>query len=152
MKEKMETQNRSVHIARTLQAPIELVWEVWSKPEHIAQWWGPSGFTNTIHKMDFQDGGEWNFIMHGPDGKNYPNRSVFKEIVPFEKIVYEHFNPHFITTVLFEAKEEETIIDWTVVFDTAKMLQTVIKAHKADEGLKQNLEKLATYLSKQKPM
>ncbi|WP_197062613.1 SRPBCC family protein [Muricauda sp. MAR_2010_75] len=148
----MEIQNRSVHIKRTLHAPIELVWEVWSKPEHIAQWWGPSGFTNTIHKMDFQDGGEWNFIMHGPDGKNYPNRSVFKEIVPLEKIVYEHFNPHFITTVLFEANEEETTIDWTVVFDTAEMLQTLIKTHRADEGLKQNLEKLANYLSKQKPM
>lgn len=146
----METTNRSLHIRRTLKAPIELVWEVWSKPEHIAQWWGPSGFTNTMQKMDFRDDGEWNFIMHGPDGKNYQNRSVFKEIVPMEKIVYEHFNPHFITTVLFETKEEETVIDWTVVLDTAEMLQTVIKAHNADKGLEQNLEKLALYLAKQK--
>ncbi len=146
----MEIQNRSVHIKRTLQAPIELVWEVWSKPEHIAQWWGPSGFTNTISTMDFEEGGEWIFMMHGPDGKNYPNRSVFKEIVPLKKIVYEHSNPHFITTVLFDAKEKETTIDWTVVFDTAEMLQTLIKTQKADEGLKQNLEKLANYLSKQK--
>lgn len=127
-----------------------MVWEVWSKPEHIAQWWGPSGFTNTMQKMDFRDDGEWNFIMHGPDGKNYQNRSVFKEIVPMEKIVYEHFNPHFITTVLFETKEEETVIDWTVVLDTAEMLQTVIKAHNVDKGLEQNLEKLALYLAKQK--
>ncbi|MFD2098809.1 SRPBCC family protein [Flagellimonas iocasae] len=145
-----KTENRQLSITRTLNAPIDLVWEVWSKPEHIAQWWGPSGFTNTIDKMDFKNGGEWNFMMHGPDGKNYPNRSVFTEIVPMKKIVYEHYNPHFTATILFEAMEEKTTINWTVVFDTQEMLQTVIKAHNADKGLEQNLEKLALYLAKQK--
>jgi len=143
--EKIES--RSLSISRTLQAPIELVWEVWTTPEHIAQWWGPNGFTNTIQTMDVQEGGEWKLTMHGPDGTNYPNRSVYKEVIPFKKIVFEHFNPHFITTILFEAQGEQTLMHWTGVFDTEEMLQTVIKVHKADKGLQENIDKLENYLN-----
>lgn len=96
------TERRQLSISRTLKAPIELVWEVWTTPEHIAQWWGPNGFTNSIQQMDVREGGEWKLTMHGPDGTNYPNRSIYKEIVLHKKIVFEHFNPHFITTVVFE--------------------------------------------------
>ncbi|MBB6324824.1 uncharacterized protein YndB with AHSA1/START domain [Algoriphagus iocasae] len=141
------TKNREMHMFRVLNVPIDLVWEVWSKPEHISQWWGPSGFTNTIKTMEFKAEGDWIFIMHGPDGKNYPNHSIFKEIIPFKKIVFEHFNPHFITTVLFEAKGDKTEMDWTVVLDSEEILQAVIKNHNALEGLKQNGEKLQNYLS-----
>ena len=143
-------ENRQLSITRTLSAPIDLVWEVWSNPEHIAQWWGPEGFTNTIKVMDFKEQGEWKFTMHGPDGTNYPNRSIFKEIVPYKKIVFEHFNPHFITTVLFEDRGEETLMNWTVVLDSAEILRALIKSHKADEGLKQNAGKLEKYLSELK--
>lgn len=142
----MDTENRQLNIKRIFKAPVNLVWEAWTKPEHIATWWGPNGFNTTIHIMDFQKGGEWKLTMHGPDGTNFPNRSVYKEIIPFQKIVFEHFNPNFITTVLFESHGEETLMDWTLLFETAEMFETVVKAHKADEGLKQNVEKLATYL------
>ena len=145
-----KTESREMRITRTFKAPIDLMWEVWTNPEHIVNWWGPNGFTNTISKMDFQEGGEWKFTMHGPDGTNYPNRSIFKEIIPFKKIVFEHFNPHFITIVLFDpsADGEETQIDWTLLFDTVEMREVVIKAQKADEGQKQNMERLEKYLSK----
>lgn len=146
-KTKINLEQRALRITRTLQAPVELVWEAWTKPEHIANWWGPNGFTNTIHEMDFCEGGEWKFTMHGPDGTNYANRSVFREIIPLKRIVFEHFNPHFITTVLFEAQGDVTLMDWAVLFDTAEELETVVKAHQADEGLKQNIEKLERYLS-----
>lgn len=135
-----------MRITRTLKAPIELVWEVWTSPEHIVHWWGPNGFSSTIQQMEVKEGGEWQLTMHGPDGTNYPNRSIYKEVVPLKKIVFEHFNPHFITTVLFEAKGEETYIDWSMLFDTAEMRDIVVKAHKADEGLRQNIEKLEKYL------
>ncbi|RIV45979.1 SRPBCC domain-containing protein [Flagellimonas pelagia] len=142
-----KTESRSLSISRTLQAPIELVWEVWTTPEHIAQWWGPNGFTNTIQKMDVQEGGEWKLTMHGPDGTNYPNRSIYKEIIPFKKIVFEHFNPHFITTVHFEAVGQTTVMNWSALFDSEEILQTIIKAHKADKGMRENVEKLESYLS-----
>ena len=122
------------------------MWEVWTNPEHIVNWWGPNGFTSTIHIMDFREGGEWKLTLHGPDATNYPNRSIFEEIIPFKKIVFEHFNPHFITTVLFESKGEETQIDWTLLFDTEEMREIVVKAHKVEEGQKQNIERLEKYL------
>ncbi|MCU7550119.1 SRPBCC family protein [Chitinophagaceae bacterium LB-8] len=142
------TENREMRITRTFHSPIDLMWEAWTNPEHIVHWWGPNGFTNTILKMDFQEGGEWKFTMHGPDGTNYPNRSIFKEIIPLQKIVFEHFNPHFIATILFESKGEETQVDWTMLFDTVEMHEIIVKSHKADEGQKQNLERLQLYLSK----
>jgi len=141
------TESRQLHIARKFKAPVELMWEVWTNPDHIINWWGPDGFSNTIHEIDFKEGGEWRMTMHGPDGANYPNRSIFKEIIPLKKIVYEHFNPHFITTVLFEPVGDETQINWSMLFDTADLREIVVKAHKADEGLKQNVDKLEKYLS-----
>lgn len=145
---KNNTSNRELSISRVLNAPIELVWEVWTKPEHIQHWWGPNGFTNTIQIMDFKVNGEWKFTMHGPDGKNYPNRSVFKEIIPFQKIVFEHFNPHFITTVLFEPNGDKTQMTWTALFDSEEILDIIVKAHNAKEGQRQNIERLKNYLSK----
>lgn len=147
--EEHEISNRELKISRLLNAPIELVWKVWTDPDHIKNWWGPNGFNNTIHKMDFKVEGEWNLTMHGPDGTNFPNRSIFKEIIPHKKIVFEHFNPHFIATLLFESKGERTLINWSSLFDTSEMRETIIKAHKADEGMKQNVEKLEKYLQQQ---
>lgn len=130
-----------------IEAPIDKVWDVWTNPVHIAKWWGPNGFSNTIHKMELYRGGEWLLTMHGPDGKNYPNRSIFLEIIPKQKIVFEHFNPHFITTVLFEQKDRITELDWSAVFDSPEMFGIIVKTHKADEGQKQNIEKLKVYIT-----
>lgn len=133
---------------KSFNAPIETLWKAWTAPEHIKHWWGPAGFTSTIHQMDVQEGGDWKLTLHGPDGTNYPNRSTFLEIVPLQKIVYEHFNPHFITTVTFESiNSQETRVEWSMLFDTAEMREIIIKAHKGDEGQRQNIEKLERYLS-----
>ncbi|WPR70356.1 SRPBCC domain-containing protein [Flavobacterium sp. NG2] len=148
----MNTENRQLNINRIFKAPIELVWKAWTEPELIANWWGPNGFSTTIHNMNVEVGGEWKLTMHGPDGTNYPNRSIYKEIIPYKKIVFEHFNPNFITTVLFESQGEETLMDWTMLFETEEMFEAVVKAHKADEGLKQNVEKLAEYLTNLKSL
>ncbi|WP_431200247.1 SRPBCC domain-containing protein [Mucilaginibacter sp. P19] len=97
------TADRELRLTRTLDAPVELVWEVWTQPEHIAQWWGPNGFTNTISKMEIKPGGEWDLVMHGPDGTDYKNKSVFKEVIPLKKIVYEHVSsPKFVATIEFD--------------------------------------------------
>ena len=139
--------NKELHIARTFKAPIELVWEMWINPEHIVNWWGPDGFSTTIHKMDVTEGGEWLLTLHGPDGKDYPNRSIYKEIIPLKKIVFQHFNPDFITTVVFTPNGNETFMDWTMLFESAEMLEIIVNTFKADKGLQQNVEKLEKYLS-----
>jgi uncharacterized protein YndB with AHSA1/START domain len=141
-------ESKSIQVTQTFQSPVHQLWDAWTNPEYIVHWWGPDGFTSTIHVMDVRVGGEWKLTLHGPDGMNFPNRSVYKEVVPFRKIVFEHFNPHFITTALFEPDGQGTRLDWTMVFDSAEMRDTIVKAHKADEGLKQNVERLKKYLSK----
>jgi uncharacterized protein YndB with AHSA1/START domain len=141
------TKDREISITRTLNAPIDLVWEAWSTPEHIAQWWGPNGFTNTISKMDFHPGGEWLLVMHGPDGTDYKNKSIFKEIIPHKKIVFDHVAPNFTATIEFEARGETTFLKWHMLFESAELFIQVVKTFKADEGLKQNVEKFQAYLT-----
>ena len=141
------TSDRELIITRKLDAPVELVWEVWTNPEHIVNWWGPNGFTNTITKMDMVEGGEWDLVMHGPDGMDYKNKSIFKEIIPLKKIVYEHVSgPRFVATIQFEEQGEQTMLKWHMLFETAEQFIQVVKTFKADEGLKQNIEKLNSYL------
>lgn len=149
-KEKSKTAEREITISRLFNAPIELVWEVWTNPDHIKNWWGPDGFTNTIHEMDVKKGGEWNLTMHGPDGTDFKNKSIFKEIVHHKKIVYEHVSaPKFLATVSFESQGNKTFIHWNMLFETKEQLIQVVKTFKADEGLKQNVNKLNHYLQTQ---
>jgi uncharacterized protein YndB with AHSA1/START domain len=138
---------RELVITRLLNAPAELVWEVWTNPDHIKNWWGPNGFTNTIFTMDVKPGGVWDLIMHGPDGTDYKNKSIYAEVVPFKKIVYDHVSgPAFQATVTFEEQDKKTLLTWRMQFETAEELNKVVKQFKADEGLKQNVIKLAAYL------
>jgi uncharacterized protein YndB with AHSA1/START domain len=144
---KTNTADRELFITRLFQAPVELVWKVWTDPDHLKNWWGPNGFTNTITKMDMKPGGEWDLIMHGPDGTDYKNKSVFKEIIRHKKIVYQHLTgPKFLATIEFESRGEATFLRWHMLFDTREEFIQTVKTFKADEGLRQNVEKLSEYL------
>lgn len=144
------TADREISISRLFNAPVKLVWKVWTNPDHIKNWWGPNGFTNTISKMEVQPGGEWNLVMHGPDGTDYKNKSIFKEVVKHKKLVYEHISgPKFTATIEFESRGDKTFIQWRMLFETREELIQVVKTFKADEGLKQNVEKLEVYLQNQ---
>ena len=148
-KQKSNTADREIRLSRLIDAPIKLVWEVWTNPEHIKEWWGPDGFTNTISKMDVRENGEWDLVMHGPDGTNYKNKSIYKEIIKYKKIVYEHVSsPKFVATISFETQGNKTFIDWHMLFETREQFIQVVKTFKADEGLRQNMEKLSHYLVK----
>ena len=143
------TAERELTISRLLNAPRELVWEVWTKAEHIKNWWGPTGFTNTIFSMEVKPGGVWDFIMHGPDGTDYKNKSIYKEIIKPERIVFEHVSPKFTATITFEEKNGKTLLTWNMLFETKEQFERVVKTFKADEGLKQNIVKLEDYLKAQ---
>ncbi len=138
---------RELSIQRLVKAPRELVWKVWTEPEHIKHWWGPSGFTNTISKMEVKPGGEWEFVMHGPDGTDYKNKHIYKEIVKPEKLVLEHVTgPKFLMTVTFEEQGDKTLVSIHSVFESAEQLQEVIKIFKADVGMKQNVDRMENYV------
>jgi Activator of Hsp90 ATPase homolog 1-like protein len=84
--------------------------------------------------------------MGGPDGKDYQNKSIFKEIIPYKKLVFEHTSyPWHLTTIDFEEQGEQTFIKWHMLFESAEQFIEVVKAHGAVEGLKQNVEKLEAY-------
>ena len=141
------TTDRELRISRLLNAPIELVWEVWTNPEHIKNWWGPNGFTNTITVMNAEQDGDWNLIMHGPDGTDYRNESIFKEVVKYKKLVYDHITgPKFTATVTFEEQGNKTMLNWHMLFRNKEEFIQTVRTFKADEGLKQNVEKLDLYL------
>lgn len=150
--EKSNTSDRELRITRLLNAPVELVWEVWTDPEHLKNWWGPNGFSNTITRMDVVTGGEWDLVMHGPDGTDYKNKSMFTEVIRYKKLVYEHISaPKFTATVEFESRGEQTFLSWHMLFETREQFIQVVKTFRADEGLKQNVEKLSVYLTQVKP-
>jgi PhnB protein len=150
MEEKNNTADRELKLSRLLDAPVKLVWEVWTNSEHIKNWWGPNGFTNTIHSMDVNPGGEWNLTMHGPDGTDFKNRSVFKQILKHKKIVYQHVSsPKFLATIEFESQGNKTLLTWHMLFESKEQFMQTVKTFKADEGLKQNLDKLSYYVATQ---
>jgi uncharacterized protein YndB with AHSA1/START domain len=147
---------RSVVQTRVFDAPRELVFAVWLKPEHVAQWWGPNGFTITTHEMNVQPGGMWRFIMHGPDGTDYPCKIIYSEVVPPERLVYtlgEDEGPNrFDVRVTFEEEGAQTRLTMISLFPTVEARNYVVENHDAIEGGKQTLARLAGYVAERKEL
>ena len=148
----LEQDPRTIVGTRVFDAPRELVWQAWTDPKHLAQWWGPIGFSTTTSAFDMRAGGVWRFVMHGPDGRDYQNRITFDEIVRPERITYHHgggddVEPgQFRTTVTFEDLGGKTKLTWRAVFPSAAQRDRVIKEYGADKGLVQTMSRLADYL------
>ncbi len=150
------TDPRVIEGVRVYDAPRALVFSVWTDAKHLAQWWGPDGFTLTTSSFDFRPGGVWRFVMHGPDGRDYENRVTFDEIVPNEKLTYHHgggddVEPvQFRTMVTFEDEAAgKTRITWRGTFPTTEARARVIKDYGADKGLVQTMARMADYIAKQ---
>lgn len=140
--------DRELVITRLIHAPRTLVFEVWTDPEHIRHWWGPDGFSNTISKMEVRPEGVWEFVMHGPDGVDYKNKCIFTEVVKPERLAYSHVSgPTFNVVVTFEEQEGKTLLTMRMTFDTGEQRNKVVRQFKADEGLKQNINRLKEYLA-----
>lgn len=109
---------RIIHVSR------ELLYKAYTDSEILAQWWGPKGFTNTFHTFEFSPDGQWNFTMHGPDGKDYKNHIVFREIEPLEKIAFDHASgPYYKGTVTFTDtdKPDHTHLSYCMVLESLKV-------------------------------
>ena len=144
---------REIVLTRTLDAPRELVYRVWTQPQHVAQWWGPRGFTSTIQEMDVRPGGVWRLVMHGPDGTDYDNKIVFVDVVPPERLVYNHGDgsdndPYqFVVTITFEEVGGKTRLTMHSLFATQEARDFVVREYGAIEGGNQTLDRLGEYLS-----
>lgn len=148
----MRTADCEILITRSFQAPRELMWEAWTDPKHVIHWWGPNGFTNTIHEMNVKPGGVWRFTMHGPDGTDFPNRIVFKEVVKPRLLTFNHGSDQdndpeqFEVTVNFEAKGNTTEITMRMVFKTKEKRNLAVEKYGALEGNRQTMNRLEKYL------
>ena len=140
---------------RVFDFPRNLVFKAWTEPAHLAHWWGPKGFTNSFHEFDLRAGGNWRFVMHGPDGRDYENRVTFDEIVKPERLVYHHGGGDdvepvlFRSTVTFEDLGGKTKVTLCGVFPSAEERARVIKEYHADQGMVQTLARMAEYVVKQ---
>jgi uncharacterized protein YndB with AHSA1/START domain len=144
-----EKSEREIIGTRVFDAPRDLVWTMWTDPTHIARWWGPRGFRNTIHEMDVRPGGHWRFVMHGPDGQDYQNHSVYVEVTKPERIVFDHLSgPNFRATATFEDISGKTKVTWQMLFETAEQRNQVVEKYGAEQGLQQNLDRLGEHLAR----
>jgi uncharacterized protein YndB with AHSA1/START domain len=145
--------DREIVITRLIDAPPARVFDAWTNPEQVVQWWGPRGFTTTTHKMEVKPGGVWRFVMHGPDGRDYQNKITYLEVVRLERLVYRHGGDEdlepvsFQTTVTFEPQGKKTVVTLRAVFPTAAERDRVVKEYGAIEGGKQTLERLDEHLA-----
>ena len=147
---KLEVFERGVVATRIFDAPRDLVWRAFSDPDHLKQWWGPNGFTNTIHVFDLKPGGVWSLIMHGPDGKNYENESVFVAVDWLSRIVFDHVSPpRFRATLTFEELGDKTKFTFRQEFDTQETFEHIRGF--STPGLEQNLDRLAAHLPRIDP-
>ena len=143
---------RSIVIERLIAAPRDLVFSAFTTAEHLAHWWGPTGFSITTFAFDFRPGGVWRFVMHGPDGRDYQNRVVFEVIDPPARIVTRHGGGDDVEPtshamrVTLEADGENTRLNWTLVFVSIAERDRIAREYGAVEGGQQTVGRLADYV------
>ena len=147
------TSERELVVSRVVEGPPGLVFEVFSDATHLGRWWGPRGFSITTKTFEFAVGGEWDFIMHGPDGTDYPNWVRFEEISPPERIVLLHGerpdDPESFTSIITLAGTTRgTEVTLRSIFPTRELRDRAAHEYQAIEGGKQTLARLAEYTSR----
>ncbi|HVN01100.1 MAG TPA: SRPBCC domain-containing protein [Caulobacteraceae bacterium] len=144
---------RTIAFVRRLDAPRELVFEVFTTAEHLGRWWGPAGFSVTTYAFEFRAGGVWRFVMHGPDGRDYQNRIVFDVIEPPARIVARHDGGDDVEDarhemrVTLEALGRQTRLEWSLVFDSIAERDRIAREYGAEQGLIETTGRLADYVA-----
>ncbi|MBI2729366.1 MAG: SRPBCC domain-containing protein [Sphingobacteriales bacterium] len=133
---------------RSFNVPGEILFKAWSQAEHIKNWWGPDGFTNTFYEFDFRNGGHWRFTMHGPDGKDYENESMFEIIKENELIMLHHLSkPEYRAEFIFSSNDNNSSsLVWKMVFTTDKAYEALKNI--VPEKNEENLNRLEAALEK----
>ena len=121
-----------IALTRLYDAPVQAVWDAWTIPEQVAQWWGPRGFTITTHSKDLRAGGTWRYTMHGPDGVDYPNVTTYLVVEPHRMLVYDHGAtddrpPLFRVTVTFSEQHGQTRMDMIFALATPEAARATAK-------------------------
>jgi uncharacterized protein YndB with AHSA1/START domain len=151
----MAPRNRSneIRITRIYDAPVQTVWDAWTDPGQTAQWWGPRGFSLTTHSKDLRPGGNWTYTMHGPDGVDYPNKTMYFEVEECAKLVYDHGGnddrpPLFRVMVLFSEIDGKTKMEMSMTLPTPEAAEETRKFIKKAGG-ESTWDRLAEYLEEE---
>lgn len=147
-----KSKSNEITLVRVYDAPVRVVWDAWTDPEQVAQWWGPRGFTLTTHSKDLRPGGHWAYTMHGPDGTDYPNKTQYLEVETCSRLVYDHGAnddrpPLFRVTVVFSETKGKTTMQMTMALpspEAADEAKVFIKKAGGDA----TWDRLAEYLDK----
>lgn len=150
MNTEIPTSPYTITSTRTIAEPINKVFRAWTEPEHLKNWWGPNGFTNTFHEFDLRPGGKWKLTMHGPDKGNYENEAEFITIEKPRLIYWKrHSQPLFNVLATFEEiSTNETKIVFKMIFDAPKDYETILKF--APEKNEENFDRLEAELKRMK--
>lgn len=144
------SRQNEIRITRIYDAPVAVVWNAFSDPAEVAKWWGPRGFTLTTHSKDLRPGGIWHYTMHGPDGVDYPNKTLYHEVEECRKLVYDHGGndertPLFRVTVLFSESDGKTLMELTMTLPSAEEAEATRRFIR-DAGGNATWDRLAEYL------
>ena len=144
--------DREIVISRVIDAPREVLFEAFTEVRHLSRWWGPEGFTTTTLAFEFHVGGVWDFVMHGPDGTDYPEWITWTEIAPPERIALLHGefrgDPNAFESVwTFAPDGAATRIEMRTVFPTKELRDEAVEKYHAVEGGQQTLSHLAAYVT-----
>lgn len=147
-----DSADRELVVSRVINATPQRIFEAFTDPTQMPQWWGPTGFTTTIHAMDVRAGGESRYTMHGPDGTDWPNRARYIEVIPGERLSYwlddgeDATETHMHATVTFQPEAGGTQVTITMVLATAAIRDALVREVNALEGGKQTLSRLAEWV------
>ena len=147
-----DVRDREIVVSRVVEAPRDVVFEAFTDVRHLAQWWGPDGFTTTTRAFEFRPGGVWEFVMHGPNGTDYPNWIRWEEIEPPERITLLHGSAAddpeaFASTFTFEARGDATSVVLCSIFPSRELRDRAAREYRAIESAQQTLGRLAGYLA-----
>jgi uncharacterized protein YndB with AHSA1/START domain len=142
--------SNEIRLTRVYDAPLRRVWDAWTVPEQIAQWWGPRGFTLTTHHKDLRVGGTWRYTMHGPDGVDYPNLATYHVVEQHRRLVYDHgatddTPPLFRVTATFAEADGKTTLDLVFALATPEAAAAIAR-HIKQAGGEATWDRLAEHL------
>jgi uncharacterized protein YndB with AHSA1/START domain len=131
---------------RALAAPVEQVFAAFARPDLLARWWGPDGFTNTFEVFEFWPGGRWTFVMHGPNGSHHPNEIIFVQLDAPHTLVIQHVNqPRYTLTVHLTPHAGGTMLHWLHAFEDRDVAARI--RHIVEPANEQNLDRLQAVLA-----
>jgi len=142
--------DREIVMTRVVNAPRRLVWDAWTKPEHLPHWMlGPSGWTMPVCEIDLRPGGAWHFLWRKSDGSELEMRGAYKEIAPPERLVStESWGgdwPETLNTLVLTEKDGKTTISQTVLYPSKDARDAATKTGMKD-GVSESYDRLAEYL------